>query len=173
MCILALFALSETREIRKADVNAEPHMPAPGGVLALVDEEGTYDHVLKVGRTLAGETGSALILYESKPTGGPGPGGGPLEPEDLLRRDRTALAEAVVRARGDGIDAWGWIAGARDPDGLVTCARDLDASVIVLPAELEDGSLPDGWRDDRLEVANDGSVNLVVVDRAGHLVGPA
>ena len=156
-------------------MSAEPYAPAPGGVLAFVDEEGTFDQVLRVGRTLARETGSALILYESapaRPVEG-GPVDAPLEPEDLLRRDRTALAEAVVRAREEGIDTWGWIAGPGELDGLGRCARDVDASVIVLPAELDDGSLPENWPDDRLAVVDGDSVSLVVVDRAGHLVGPA
>ena len=156
----------------------EPLAPAPGGILAYVDEDGTYDHVLRVGRTLARETGSALILFEAgspPPAGSLGLGFGdlPLAPEDLLRLDRPALAEAVFRARDEGIDAWGWTAGPDDPDALTSCAREVDASVIVLPAEIETGSLPERWRDDRLEIAEDGSVSLVIVDRAGHLVGPA
>jgi len=153
----------------------ESYGPGPGGVLAYVDEEGTYDHVLRVGRTLSRETGSSLILFESEPA--PGEIGesaeGPFGPDDLLRRNRSALAEAVVRARDEGIDAWGWIAAPDDPEPLVTCADGLDAAVIVLPVELGEGSLPSRWREERLEILSQGSVSLVVVDRAGHLVGPA
>jgi hypothetical protein len=156
-------------------MSTESYGPGPGGILAYVDEQGNYDHVLRVGRTLARETDSPLFLYESEPvsTGVDERGEGPLGPDDLLRRDRSALAEAVARAREEGIDAWGWIASADDPEPLVTCADALDAGVIVLPVELEEGTLPTRWREERLEVVTQGSVSLVVVDRAGHLVGPA
>ena len=152
----------------------ESYGPSPGGVLAFLDEEGTYDHVLRVGRTLSRETGSSLILFESEPA----PGAvdaleGPFGPADLLSRNRPALAEAVARARDEGIDAWGWIAAPDDPEPLVTCADGMDAAVIVLPVELEQGSLPARWREERLEILSQASVSLVVVDRAGRLVGPA
>ena len=158
-------------------MSAELHAPAPDGILAYVDEDGTYDHVLRVGRTLARETESALILYESTPPSALGAPAVPVDlalgPDGLLQLHRGALAEAVFRARGEGIDAWGWVAVPDDPDALATCVREVDVSVIVLPAEIESGSLPERWRDDRLEIAEDGSVSLVIVDRAGHLVGPA
>ena len=156
-------------------MRVDPHTPGPGVILTYVDEEGTYDHVLRVGRTLALETGSPLVLYEADPATAStdGRGEGPLEPDDLLRRDRPALAEAVARTREEGIDSWGWIAAATDSQPLVTCADGLDAAVIVLPVELEEGSLPTRWREERIELVSQGSVSLVVVDRAGHLVGPA
>jgi len=152
-------------------MTSESLLPSTGCVLAYVDEGGSYEQVLRIGRTLARETVSALVLFEAEPADGADARA--RLPEELLSLDRTALAEAVARARDEGIDAWGWVAAPDDPDALATCAREVDPSVIVLPVELEDGELPAGWREDRLTVVDDGSVNLVMVDREGHLVGPA
>jgi len=156
-------------------MSAASYEPGPGGVLAYVDEQGRLGLARKGPAPAQDVVELPLSLYEAEPVsaGADEMGEGPLAPDDLLRRDRTALAEAVARAREEGIDAWGWIAAEDDPEPLVTCADALDAGVIVLPVELVEGTLPTRWREERLEVVTHGSVSLVVVDRAGHLVGPA
>jgi len=149
-----------------------------GGALVYVGEEETFDHLLRIGRTLARELASPLILYvpagRPSATASENAAGRPLAPEELLGMGLPALAEAVAGARAEGTPAWGWVAKSDGVDSLLACAQEVRAEVAVLPADLDDPLLPARWSDDRLEVALEpGSVSLVMVDRAGRLVGPS
>jgi hypothetical protein len=157
-----------------------------GSVLAYVDESGTFDHVLRTGRTLAREHAARLILYDSialpgAPVRIPGAAAGgdarvsdALSPADLHLAGRPVLGSAVEDARSDGIDAWGWLAPDPGVGPLMRFAEHVRAEVVVLPAELGDPEVFERLRGERLQVALErGTVNVVVVDREGRLVGPA
>ena len=58
-----------------------------------------------------------------------------IEPADLERAGRHALAEQVADARAQGIDAWGWLPGDLSRDSLLDYARSVGAGVIVLPRD--------------------------------------
>ena len=119
-----------------------------GSVLAYVDESGTYDHVLRTARTLAKEHAARLILYHSIATPGEpiripdaGSDAAPLpqplsSAQDLRGAARPLLAAAVEEARDDGIDAWGWLTPEPGVGPLMRYAEQVDAEVVVLPAEL-------------------------------------
>jgi nucleotide-binding universal stress UspA family protein len=156
-----------------------------GSVLAYVDESGTYDHVLRTSQTLAREHGARLILYHSVATPGdpvrvPDAANGeattppqPLSPNDLREVARPLLASAVQDARDGGIDAWGWLTPDSGVGPLMRFAEHVNAEVVVLPAELGDPAVFERLRGDQLQVALErGTVNVVVVDRDGRLVGP-
>jgi hypothetical protein len=158
-----------------------------GSVLAYVDESGGYDHVLRTGRTLAREHASRLILYHSVARPGD-PVRVPdavwdgddtrlsdtLSPADLHLAGRPLLGSVVEEARSDGIDAWGWIAPHPGVGPLMRFAEHVRAEVVVLPAELGDPEVFERLRGEQLQVALErGTVNVVVVDRQGRLVGPA
>lgn len=158
---------------------------ADGSVLAYVDESGTYDHVLRTARTLAKEHAARLILYHSlaapeDPIRVPDASSvalagvpEPLSAQELRRVARPVLASAVEQARDDGIDAWGWITPEPGVGALMRFAELVDAEVVVLPAELGDPTVFERLRGEQLQVALErGTVNVVVVDREGRLVGP-
>ena len=158
-----------------------------GSILAYVDESGTYDHVLRTGRTLAREHVARLILYHSvalpdDPVRVPDATADgddarlpeALSPADLHLAGRPVLGSAVEDARSDGIDAWGWLAADPGVGPLMRFAEHVRAEVVVLPAELGDPEVFERLRGEQLQVALErGTVNVVVVDREGRLVGPA
>jgi nucleotide-binding universal stress UspA family protein len=156
-----------------------------GSVLAYVDEAGTYDHVLRTARTLAKEHAARLILYFStavpgEPVRVPEAANGetaapvPMSSRDLRGLAHPALAVAVEDARDDGIDAWGWVTPDPGVGPLMRFAEQVNAEVVVLPAELGDPAVFEHLRGEQLQVALEtGTVNVVVVDREGRLVGPA
>jgi nucleotide-binding universal stress UspA family protein len=156
-----------------------------GSVLAYVDEAGTFDHVLRTARTLAKEHAARLILYRSmaapndpirvpEANAEDEPPPDPMSSRDLRRMGRPVLAAAVEGARDEGIDAWGWLTPEPGVGALMRFAEQVDAEVVVLPAELWNPTVFEGLRGEQLQVALErGTVNVVVVDREGHLVGPA
>jgi|SRR5947208_10035968 len=159
---------------------------ACGSVLAYVDESGTYDHVLRTGRTLAREHAARLILYHSvalpdapiritdPAASGDARVPDALSPADLHLAGRPVLGFAVEDARSAGIDAWGWLAPDPGVGPLMRFAEHMRAEVVVLPAELGDPEVFERLRGAQLQVALErGTVNVVVVDREGRLVGPA
>jgi nucleotide-binding universal stress UspA family protein len=156
-----------------------------GSVLAYVDETGQYDHVFRTARTLAREHDARLILYHSIakpgepiriPDAGTEPtdaSPAPLSSEELRGASRPLLAGAVQEARDEGIDAWGWLAPDPGVGPLMRYAEHVNAEVVVLPAELGDTAVFANMRGEQLQVAlESGTVNVVIVDREGRLVGP-
>jgi len=158
-----------------------------GSVLAYIDETGQYDHVLRTARTLAREHDARLILYHSVAHEQPGEpvripdaqatdaasSAQALSANELRSAARPLLAVAVDEARDDGIDAWGWLSADAGVGPLMRYAEHVNAEVVVLPAELGDTAVFANIRGEQLQVAlESGTVNVVIVDREGRLVGP-
>jgi hypothetical protein len=103
----------------------------PKLVMAYTDDEGRFDRVVEAALDVASRYGSRVVFYDassasafSDPIAGlvSAEGveeqfGDPLSPEELERLGRPAIAERVVRARQDGVDAWGWLPLPVAPEG--------------------------------------------------------
>jgi hypothetical protein len=156
-------------------------------VLAYLDGERSADQVRRTARTLAREHRARLILYEAAeasplidPIAGPvateGEGdrfGNPLSPEELAVLGHRALAEEILVARGEGIDAWGWLATSGGVEPFMEYAREQGAAVVVLPAGLDDSGLFEHLHDERIERgAGREPASIVTVDHEGNFVSP-
>ena len=156
----------------------------PTCILAMVAEDGSYDHVLRAAVHLAGRRGARLILWDSTTASSftdpaateasaEGAGdrfGALLSDVELEQLGRPAMARAVLDARQAGIDAWARLGTAHGADVLVEEAGTLGADLIVLPEELDDPGVLERLRGDTVEKARDeASVPVLVVDRSGAL----
>jgi hypothetical protein len=162
---------------------------SPKLVLAYADEGGGYDHAIDAAMDVAQRSGGRLILYDassasafSEPIASPVSADGvdeqfgdPLGPEELERLGRPSIADRVVRARNDGVDAWGWLPSEHGVEAFWKDARRRGADLVVLPAELADPSVLDRLHGDRLddETLEDAPTSVLVVDDAGNRVFPA
>jgi hypothetical protein len=59
----------------------------------------------------------------------------------------------VAAARKAGVDAWGWLASDHGTDAMVAYARDHDADLILLPADLGDPGLGERLKGETVEAA--------------------
>jgi hypothetical protein len=156
-------------------------------VIAYLDEQRSADHVRRTARTLAKEHRARLILYDAAgasalidPVAGPvaseGEGdrfGNPLSQEELVILGHRELADDVLRARDEGIDAWGWLAGSEGAETFMEYAREQNAEVVVIPSGLDDPGLFDRLEEEGIERgAEHRRASIVVVDEQGNLVSP-
>ena len=156
----------------------------PSCIVALVDEEGEFDHVWRTALRLAEEHGARLVLYDGQsaalfsepmptPVSAEGAGeqfGDPLTDDELERLGRPSLAEQVRSARRAGVEAAGKLATEGGMEPLMRYAAEQGAGLVVLPAELRDPSFLERLRGQTLGAAEGSSaVPIVVVDRAGNL----
>ena len=74
-----------------------------------------------------------------------------LEPADLEALGRTYLAEQVVAARREGVDAHAWLPSRPGPAGMADAVERFGAELVILPAALERPSLLDRVRGNSLE----------------------
>ncbi|GAC1444999.1 MAG: hypothetical protein NVSMB52_05030 [Chloroflexota bacterium] len=61
----------------------------------------------------------------------------PMSPAELRHMNRIILAEQVEEARGQGVQAWGWLPSDTTADAMVQFARDVGATCILLSMQLE------------------------------------
>jgi len=156
----------------------------PTCILALVAEDGSYDHVRRAAAHLAGRRGARLILWDTSTASSftepvaselsaEGAGdrfGALLTDVDLEQLGRPEMAGQVREAREAGIDGWGRLASEHGAESLADEARRLGADLIVVPEELGDPGVVDRLRGDTLEKAREeASVPVVVVDRSGSI----
>lgn len=68
-----------------------------------------------------------------------------LGPEELIAAGREPIARQVEAARGQGVDAWGWLPSDKGRDALVEYASRHTASLIIVPADpdLDFADLPE------------------------------
>jgi nucleotide-binding universal stress UspA family protein len=156
----------------------------PTCILAMVAEDGSYEHVRRAAMHLAERRGARLILWDSSTASSftepvasevsaEGTGekfGALLTDVELEQLGRAEMARQVLEAREAGIDAWARLASEHGADALAEEARGLGADLIVLPQELDEPGLLERLRGDTLDKARDeSSVPVVVVDRSGSL----
>jgi hypothetical protein len=159
---------------------------APKLILAYADEEGRFDHVIDAAVDVARRSGGRLVLYDAssataftEPIASPVSAegveeqfGDPLGPEELERLGRPSIAARVLRAREDGVDAWGWLPSERGLEAMWADARRRGADLMALPAELAEPSVLDRLRGERLDddTLSDAPTPVLVVDDAGNRV---
>jgi hypothetical protein len=162
---------------------------SPKLVLAYADEQGRHDHATDAAMEVAKRSGGRLILYDassasafSEPIassvsaeGVDEQYGDPLGPEELERLGRPSIADRVVRARADGVDAWGWLPSEHGVEAFWDDAQRRGADLVVVPAELADPGVFDRLHGDRLddETLEHAPTSVLVVDDAGNRVFPA
>ena len=159
---------------------------SPKLVLAYADEEGRFDHVVGAAVEVARRSGGRVILYDassasafSEPIASSVSAGGveeqfgdPLGPEELERLGRASIALRVLRAREQGVDAWGWLASDHGLEAMWDDGRRRGVDLMVLPAELAEPSVLERLRGDRLddETLSDAPTPVLVVDEDGNRV---
>jgi hypothetical protein len=136
-------------------------------LVAYVSEDDELDHVRDAAVELAGKGGARVILYDrdaasafSDPMpnqwGSQAEGaqfGDPLSDQELVKLGREPFARKVAAAREAGVDAWGWLASDHGTEAMVGYARDHDADLILLPADLEDPGLAERLKGETVDKA--------------------
>jgi hypothetical protein len=159
---------------------------SPKLLLAYADEEGRFDHVVDAAVDVARRSGGRVVLYDAssasaftEPIASPVSAegvdeqfGDPLGPEELERLGRPAIAQRVLRAREQGVDAWGWLPSEHGLEPMWEDARRRGADLLALPAELAEPSVLERLRGDRLddETLRDAPTPVLVVDEFGNRV---
>jgi hypothetical protein len=168
---------------------------APTCIIAYTSEDGRFDSVLKAAVDVARAAEAQLILYDIDAV--PGAMGGltkpfdgvpmptqwsadgteqqfpdRLSPDDLERAGRHTIAAQVSKARGAGVDAFGWLPDQKGTDSLVDYAHEQGADLIMLPTELNEPSLFQKLRKETTDKAMEGNVPIALVDPAGNVEYP-
>jgi hypothetical protein len=159
---------------------------SPKLVLAYADEEGRFDHVVDAAVDAARRSGGRVVLYDSssattftEPIASPVSAegvdeqfGDPLGPEELERLGRPAIAQRVLRAREEGVDAWGWLPSDHGLEAMWHHARRRGADLVALPADLAEPSVIERLRGERLddETLSDAPTPVLVVDEDGNRI---
>ena len=156
----------------------------PRCILAMVDEDGAYDHVRRAAVDLALRGGARLILWDSSTASSftepvasdmsaEGAGerfGALLTDVELEQLGQPQMARQVLEAREAGVDTWARLASQHGADALADEARRLGADLILLPAELDDPGLVDRLRGETVEKARgEAAVPVAVVERPGSI----
>jgi hypothetical protein len=159
---------------------------SPKLLLAYADEEGRLEHVVNAAVDVARRSGGRLVLYDAssataftEPIASPVSAegveeqfGDPLGPEELERLGRPSIAKRVLRAREEGVDAWGWLPSEHGVEAMWADARRRGADLVVLPADLAEPSVLERLRGERLddETLSDAPTPVLVVDESGNRV---
>jgi hypothetical protein len=140
-------------------------MPAASGsqtIVAVTGEDDRYDAIRSRASSMAAGGRGTVIVYDRDAAGvfaSPVPsewsGVGQKElTDDEARHDRLdadaletagrgAIADQVRSMRSMGVDAWGWLPTRKDAAELATYAERQQASVVLVPKDLEQPSLVD------------------------------
>jgi nucleotide-binding universal stress UspA family protein len=136
-------------------------------LVAYVSEDDELDHVRDAAVEIGGRGGARVILYDRDSASAfsdPMPNqwasqaegaqfGDPLSDQELIKLGREPFARKVAAARQTGVDAWGWLASDHGTDAVVQYARDHDADLLLLPADLEDPGLAERLKGETVEAA--------------------
>jgi nucleotide-binding universal stress UspA family protein len=148
------------------DRQRDDAVPSARLLVAYVSEDAELDHVRDAALEI-GRRGAKVILYNRDSASAfsdPMPNqwasqaegaqfGDPLSDQELVKLGREPFARKVAAAREAGVDAWGWLASDHGTDALVTYARDHDADLILLPADLEEPGLGERLKGETVEAA--------------------
>jgi nucleotide-binding universal stress UspA family protein len=135
-------------------------------VVAYISEDEELDHV-RDAALAAGRDGAKVILYDRDSASAfsdpmPNQWGSqaegaqfndPLSDQELVKLGREPFAAKVAAARKAGVDAWGWLASDHGTDAAVTYARDHQADLLLLPADLEHPALTERLKGETVEAA--------------------
>jgi hypothetical protein len=126
-------------------------MARPAGtIVAVVGEDGRYDHVRRRAIERARDGGAPLVLFDvdagstllesPRPTNWSADGeeqqyGDRLTVNELEALGRAPLADQVRDARARGVEAYGWVPEKNDADGLREYAESQGASLVLVPDE--------------------------------------
>jgi nucleotide-binding universal stress UspA family protein len=126
------------------------------------DETGRYAASLAKALDRASTEGARVILYDvtapgsafstPRPNEWAGEGAGeefdqPLDPVKLEKLGRHAFALQVQNAREQGIDAWGWLPEKFGGDALATYAAQQQATLVLLPHDLDQPEITEYFDD--------------------------
>jgi hypothetical protein len=121
----------------------------PRTIVAVVGEDGRFDHVRRRAIERARETGATLVLFDvdaagnalesPRPTNWSAQGeeeqyGNRLTTDDLETLGRGPIADQVRDARALGVDTFGWLPEKADRDSLRDYAAGQGAGLVVVPA---------------------------------------
>lgn len=121
----------------------------PRTIVAVVGEDGRFDHVRRRAIERALESRATLILFDfdagqsllesPRPTNWSAQGeeeqfGDRLTTADLEALGRAPIADQVRDARALGVDAFGWLPDKADADSLRDYAAGQGAGLVVVPA---------------------------------------
>ena len=127
-------------------------------VIAVTGEDNRYEPVRKAAIARAKEERATLILYDIDavtspfesplPTGWSADGteeevGDRLGPEELEAAGREAIARQVKDARGQGLDAWGWLPSDKGREPLLEYAARQPGARIMVPENDDDLDISD------------------------------
>jgi hypothetical protein len=129
----------------------------PNTIIAYVGEGPRYWPLIEQSIDLATARQARLIFYDADaasafssplPTVWSGDGlaeqfDDRLNPEQLEKAGRQELRDRVLHARDKGVDAWGWLPSKRDAKTLGEYAQQQNASLVIIPTELEKHGLMD------------------------------
>ena len=125
----------------------------PKTIVAVVGEDGRFDHVRRRAVERARETGATLLLFDydagtsllesPRPTNWSAQGeeqqfGDRLTTNDLETLGRAPIADQVRDARASGVDAFGWLPENADADALRAYAVAQGAGLVIVPDGEED-----------------------------------
>lgn len=129
---------------------------SPRVIVACTDGTGRFDAVRDVALREATSTGARVIFYDvtndgtftdQRPNFWSGEGAEdefdrPLDPVKIEKLGRHDLAVLVMRAREQGIDAYGWLPNESGGKGLLGYADRVGADLVLLPRTDEDDMAP-------------------------------
>lgn len=161
---------------------------SPTCIVAYTSEDNRLSAVRKAAVDLAKTAEARLILYdidsaspftEPLPTWWDGEGAEKLFsdillPEDLEAAGRHPIALQVKGARDQGVEAFGWLPGSKDPASLAEYAEKQGADLIILPKDMAHPGFFAKLRGETAQkvadkVADKAATNVAVVDDDGSL----
>ncbi len=89
-----------------------------------------------------------------------------LGPEELEKAGREELRDHVGRARGEGLDAHGWLPSKRGAKELAEYATEQGADLLIIPSDLEQNGLAEWLKGQPTadKVADETHLPVLVVD---------
>lgn len=130
-------------------------MATIGTIIAVTTEDDRFADARRAATEQARREGAALVLYDIDAGGDPlesplptqwsaegteGQVGDRLGPPELEAAGRAAIAQQVLEARGQGVDAWGWLPADAGPDALRDYAARQPNAVVIDPRVAEDAA---------------------------------
>jgi hypothetical protein len=126
-----------------------------GTIIAVTTEDDQFADARRAAIERARREGAALVLYDIDAGGDPLESplptkwsaegtdkqvGDRLGPAELEAAGRAPIARQVLEARGQGVDAWGWLPANAGPEALRDYAAQQPNAVVMDPRVAEDAA---------------------------------